>query len=127
MSTSLTFPEHIKFQLTVLLEASSPQVPSVMQGDHVGKTQQELLAQIIGNAPLMFVMDEQASSFEGMGYPLPPSKPWRTCPDPEVLKQFQEMQHKDRLVSLSASAEKLMKLLKEDSFQDGAHIDFFDL
>ncbi|CAK9045074.1 unnamed protein product [Durusdinium trenchii] len=43
----------------------------------------------------------------------------RTCPDPEVLKQFQEMQHKDRLVSLSASAEKLMKLLKEDSFQDG--------
>lgn len=50
-----------------------------------------------------------------------------TCPDDEVLKQFQEMEKQDRLVKLLDSAEKLMKLLKEDSFQNAAHIDFFDV
>lgn len=50
-----------------------------------------------------------------------------TCPDDEVLKQFQEMEKQDRLVKLVDSAEKLMKLLKEDSFQNAAHIDFFDV
>lgn len=50
-----------------------------------------------------------------------------TCPDDEVLKQFQEMEKQDRLVKLVDSAEKLIKLLNEDSFQNAAHIDFFDV
>lgn len=50
-----------------------------------------------------------------------------TCPDDEVLKQFQDMEQNQRLVSLVESAGKLMKLLEEDSFENAAHIDFFDI
>ncbi|EMP24260.1 Sepiapterin reductase [Chelonia mydas] len=45
--------------------------------------------------------------------------------DPEVRRQFLNMKYSGQLLDCSVSAQKLVNLLLEDTFNSGAHIDFY--
>uniref|UniRef100_A0A8C8RZC8 Sepiapterin reductase n=1 Tax=Pelusios castaneus TaxID=367368 RepID=A0A8C8RZC8_9SAUR len=47
--------------------------------------------------------------------------------DPEVRQQFLDMKQSGGLLDCSISAQKLVNLLLEDTFDSGAHIDFYDI
>jgi len=49
-----------------------------------------------------------------------------TCADSGVLENFRKMDREDSFVPMDASAGKLLRLLAEDSYESGAHVDFFD-
>ncbi|CAM5142178.1 unnamed protein product, partial [Natator depressus] len=45
--------------------------------------------------------------------------------DPEVRRQFLNMKYSGQLLDCNVSAQKLVNLLLEDTFNSGAHIDFY--
>ncbi|NXY90559.1 SPRE reductase, partial [Alcedo cyanopectus] len=47
--------------------------------------------------------------------------------DPGMRQFFQSLQESGQLIDCSLSAQKLLKLLEEDTFLSGAHLDFYDL
>ncbi|NXL96780.1 SPRE reductase, partial [Tyrannus savana] len=47
--------------------------------------------------------------------------------DPEMRRYFQSLQESSKLIDCSVSAQKLVQLLEEDTFQSGAHVDFYDI
>ncbi|NXB76524.1 SPRE reductase, partial [Donacobius atricapilla] len=47
--------------------------------------------------------------------------------DPGMRQHFQRLQEKGQLIECSVSARKLLRLLQEDSFPSGAHMDFYDI
>ncbi|NXP41363.1 SPRE reductase, partial [Leiothrix lutea] len=47
--------------------------------------------------------------------------------DPGLRQQMQSLQEKGQLIHCSVSAQKLLRLLQEDSFPSGAHVDFYDI
>lgn len=47
--------------------------------------------------------------------------------DPSIRKLFVEMPSKGKLFTCEASCAKLMKLLLEDTYTSGAHIDIYDV
>ncbi|NXI07790.1 SPRE reductase, partial [Irena cyanogastra] len=47
--------------------------------------------------------------------------------DPGLRQHFQRLQEQGQLIDSSVSAQKLLRLLQEDSFPSGAHVDFFDI
>ncbi|XP_008939555.1 PREDICTED: sepiapterin reductase, partial [Merops nubicus] len=47
--------------------------------------------------------------------------------DPEMRQFFQSLQERGQLIDCNVSAQKLVKLLEEDTFQSGAHVDFYDI
>ncbi|XP_050177036.1 sepiapterin reductase [Myiozetetes cayanensis] len=47
--------------------------------------------------------------------------------DPEMRRYFQSLQESSKLIDCTVSAQKLVKLLEEDTFQSGAHVDFYDI
>lgn len=47
--------------------------------------------------------------------------------DPSLQKSLSDMFAQGQLLTCEASCTKLMKLLLEDTFTSGAHIDVFDL
>lgn len=47
--------------------------------------------------------------------------------DPSIRKSFVDMFAQGQLLTCEASCAKLMKLLLEDKYTSGAHIDFYDL
>lgn len=49
-----------------------------------------------------------------------------TCADHGVLENFRKMDREDTFVPMDASAGKLLNLLADDSYESGAHVDFFD-
>ncbi|KAI8141699.1 hypothetical protein BJV82DRAFT_172912 [Fennellomyces sp. T-0311] len=50
-----------------------------------------------------------------------------TLGDAQQKKLYTDMANEKKLVSMSASADKLVELLQSNTFESGAHIDFFDL
>ncbi|KAL1768256.1 hypothetical protein HispidOSU_027752 [Sigmodon hispidus] len=46
--------------------------------------------------------------------------------DPELRDRLQKLKMKGELVDCGTSAQKLLSLLQRDTFQSGAHIDFYD-
>jgi hypothetical protein len=48
-------------------------------------------------------------------------------PDCPLKKTFVDMHDKGELVDPSVSAEALYQLLKKDEFENGSHVDFYDL
>ena len=49
-----------------------------------------------------------------------------TSVDPELRSRLQKLKSEGELVDCGTSAQKLLSLLLEDSFQSGAHMDFYD-
>lgn len=47
--------------------------------------------------------------------------------DSNLRKGFSEMFSQGQLLTCEASSAKLMKLLLDDSYTSGAHIDFYDI
>lgn len=47
--------------------------------------------------------------------------------DPSVRKAFCDMSTQGQVLTCEQSCSKLMKLLLEDTYQSGAHIDFYDI
>ncbi|NWV10896.1 SPRE reductase, partial [Ptilonorhynchus violaceus] len=47
--------------------------------------------------------------------------------DPRMRQYFQSLQENRQLIDSSVSAQKLLKLLEEDTFPSGAHLDFYDI
>lgn len=47
--------------------------------------------------------------------------------DPHMRKSFSDMFAQGQLLTCEASCAKLMKLLLEDTYTSGAHIDVYDL
>ncbi|OXB75819.1 UNVERIFIED_CONTAM: hypothetical protein H355_009452 [Colinus virginianus] len=47
--------------------------------------------------------------------------------DPEARQQFQSLKESGRLIDCAVSAQKLLKLLEEDTFSSGAHVDFYSI
>ncbi|NXD30066.1 SPRE reductase, partial [Spelaeornis formosus] len=47
--------------------------------------------------------------------------------DPGMRQHFQKLQEKGQLIDSSVSAQKLLRLLQEDSFPSGAHVDFYNI
>ncbi|XP_017692365.1 PREDICTED: sepiapterin reductase [Lepidothrix coronata] len=47
--------------------------------------------------------------------------------DLEMRQYFQSLQEGRKLIDCTVSAQKLVKLLEEDTFQSGAHLDFYDV
>ncbi|XP_068609440.1 sepiapterin reductase a [Brachionichthys hirsutus] len=47
--------------------------------------------------------------------------------DPTIKKSFVDLYAKGEVLTCEASSSKLMKLLLEDSFTSGAHVDFYDI
>ncbi|RMC22630.1 hypothetical protein DUI87_00365 [Hirundo rustica rustica] len=47
--------------------------------------------------------------------------------DPGLRQQFQRLKEKGQLIECSVSAQKLLRLLQDDSFPSGAHVDFYDI
>ncbi|NXS52468.1 SPRE reductase, partial [Brachypteracias leptosomus] len=47
--------------------------------------------------------------------------------DPEMRRFFQSLQESGGLIDCTVSAQKLVKLLEEDTFHSGAHVDFHDI
>jgi hypothetical protein len=46
---------------------------------------------------------------------------------PDILQTFESMKSKEQLLSPDASAKKLLHLLKENKFKNGAHVDYFEV
>lgn len=49
-----------------------------------------------------------------------------TSVDPELRSSLQKLKSEGKLVDCGASAQKLLSLLQKDTFQSGAHMDFYD-
>ncbi|XP_008854179.1 sepiapterin reductase [Nannospalax galili] len=49
-----------------------------------------------------------------------------TSVDPELRNRLQKMKSKGELVDCGKSAQKLLSLLQKNTFQSGAHVDFYD-
>lgn len=49
-----------------------------------------------------------------------------TSKDPEIRNGLQKLKSNGKLVDCGTSAQKLLSLLQKDTFQSGAHIDFYD-
>ncbi|XP_075355551.1 sepiapterin reductase [Mycteria americana] len=47
--------------------------------------------------------------------------------DPAMRQYFQSLQESGQLIDCTASAQKLVTLLEEDTFCSGAHVDFYDI
>ncbi|XP_025928490.1 sepiapterin reductase, partial [Apteryx rowi] len=47
--------------------------------------------------------------------------------DAEMRQHFQSLQESGQLIDCAVSARKLLKLLEEDTFRSGAHVDFYDV
>ncbi|NXP56184.1 SPRE reductase, partial [Heliornis fulica] len=47
--------------------------------------------------------------------------------DAEMRQYFQSLQESGQLIDCTVSAQKLVKLLEEDTFCSGAHVDFYDI
>ncbi|KAB7499412.1 Sepiapterin reductase, partial [Armadillidium nasatum] len=48
------------------------------------------------------------------------------CEDPEVKEMFTKMKETNQLLPVKTSVEKLILILKENKFESGKHIDFYD-
>ena len=46
---------------------------------------------------------------------------------PNILSSFEKMKTKEQLLTPDESAAKLVKLLKENKFKNGSHVDFFEV
>lgn len=49
-----------------------------------------------------------------------------TSMDPELRNRLQRLKSEGELVDCGTSAQKLLNLLQKDTFQSGAHVDFYD-
>lgn len=49
-----------------------------------------------------------------------------TSMDPELRSRLQKLKSEGELVDCGTSAQKLLSLLQKDTFQSGAHVDFYD-
>ncbi|KFQ24701.1 Sepiapterin reductase, partial [Mesitornis unicolor] len=47
--------------------------------------------------------------------------------DPEMRQYFQSLQESGQLIDCTVSAQKLLRLLEEDTFSSGAHVDFYNI
>lgn len=50
-----------------------------------------------------------------------------TTADPGIRKSFCDMSSQGQVLTCEESCSKLMKLLTEDAYASGAHIDFYEL
>lgn len=46
--------------------------------------------------------------------------------DPELRQTFLRLQESGQLIECDVSAERLLDLLAADTFESGAHVDFYD-